>query len=212
MTPATPTENQTKAKTYLALGDSYTIGERVAESERWPVQLAVTMVTSGISVENPKIIARTGWRTDELIEAIAQDDDLAESYDLVSLLIGVNNQYQGQTVETFLPEFEELVQTSIRLAGNNPKNVMVLSIPDYGKTPFAAEKEEEIEKAINQYNKASRRICRKYKVKYIDITDISRRAKINPLLVADDKLHPSGKMYEEWMKVVAPFAIKRMKK
>lgn len=212
MTPVSDTPNQETSKTYLALGDSYTIGESVSESERWPVQLAAALVNGGIAMTDPKIIARTGWRTDELIEAIAKDKELAESYDFVSLLIGVNNQYQGKSVESFEPEFEELLKTAIRLAGNNAKKVVVLSIPDYGRTPFGAEKERQIEIAINKYNKASKDICKKYKVKYINITHISRQAKSRPELVADDKLHPSGKMYTEWVELVRPFAAKRLRK
>lgn len=212
MTPVSDIPNQETAKTYLALGDSYTIGESVSESERWPIQLAAELVSIGIAMTDPKIIARTGWRTDELIEAIANDKELAESYDFVSLLIGVNNQYQGKSVESFEPEFEELLKTAIRLAGNDAKKVVVLSIPDYGRTPFGAEKERQIEIAINKYNKASKGICKKYKVKYINITQISRQAKIRPELVADDKLHPSGKMYTEWVELVRSFAAKRLKK
>jgi lysophospholipase L1-like esterase len=210
MTPPTDTSTQSTAKTYLALGDSYTIGESVAESERWPVQLAAELVSAGVEMTNPKIIARTGWRTDELISAIENDQELAEKYDLVSLLIGVNNQYQGKSVESFAPEFEELLQTAIKLAGNNSRNVIVLSIPDYGKTPFGAAKEEKIEKDIDAYNKASKDICKKYKVKYFNITPISRRAKTDPELVADDDLHPSGKMYSAWVELIDHYVTRLM--
>ena len=203
---------QDQRKTYLALGDSYTIGESVSESERWPVQLAAMMTEKGVSMANPKIIARTGWRTDELKAAIEADKALADSYDMVSLLIGVNNQYQGKSVESFAPEFEELVQKAIKLAGNDAKNVFVVSIPDYGKTPFGAAKEQEIEKAINTYNKVSKDICKKYKVKYFNITPGSRRAKVQPDLVANDQLHPSGKMYQEWAETVKNYAFKILKK
>lgn len=212
MTPLSDITIQDESKTYLALGDSYTIGESVAESERWPVQLAAKVVEDGISMASPKIIARTGWRTDELIEAIEKDKNLAERYDLVSLLIGVNNQYQGKSVESFAPEFEELVKTAIKFAGNDRKNVIVLSIPDYGKTPFGAAKEKEVAEAINIYNKVSRDICKKYKVKYFNITTLSRKAKSDLELVADDKLHPSGKMYTEWVEVISDHVSKRLKK
>lgn len=203
---------QNQRKTYLALGDSYTIGESVSESERWPVQLAAMLTEKGISMADPKIIARTGWRTDELKGAIEADKELAASYDMVSLLIGVNNQYQGKTVESFAPEFEELIQMAIKLAGNDAKSVFVVSIPDYGKTPFGAAKEQEIEKAINSYNKVSKDICKKYKVKYFNITPGSRRAKLEPDLVANDQLHPSGKMYQEWAEMVRNYAFKILKK
>ncbi|GAB5528020.1 MAG: SGNH/GDSL hydrolase family protein [Roseivirga sp.] len=212
MTPHSDIAAQEASKTYLALGDSYTIGESVSESERWPVQLAARAVGAGVAMATPKIIARTGWRTDELIDAIAKDKDLEESYDLVSLLIGVNNQYQGKSVESFAPEFEQLLQTAIKLAGDNHRNVIVLSIPDYGKTPFGAAKEKEVFEAINTYNKVSREICKKYKVRYFNITPISRKAKGNPELTAEDKLHPSGKMYKEWVGLIENHVIKRLKK
>ena len=208
--PDTPTQDS--MKTYLALGDSYTIGESVAESERWPVQLAARLVERGISMADPKIIARTGWRTDELKAAIEADNELAEGYDMVSLLIGVNNQYQGKSVESFAPEFEELLQMAIKLANGDPKHVIVVSIPDYGKTPFGAAKEEQIEEELNEYNKVSKNICRQYKVKHFNITNASRRAKTEPDLVANDKLHPSGKMYTEWVEMVESYAFKMLKK
>ena len=196
------TAQKSKSYSYLALGDSYTIGESVAESERWPVQLAAQLVQLGISVQDPKIIATTGWRTDELMAAIETDEELAESYGIVSLLIGVNNQYQGRTVESFEPEFEALLKKAIELAGNNRKKVFVLSIPDYGKTPFGASKAAQIEKDIDTYNAASQAICKRYKVKYFNITEISRDAVNDPDLVAGDKLHPSGKMYSQWVDLI----------
>ena len=206
------TSMQNQEKTYLALGDSYTIGESVAESERWPVQLAAMLTNRGISMASPKIIATTGWRTDQLKAAIEADTELAPRYDMVSLLIGVNNQYQGKSVESFAPEFEELLQMAIKLAGDDAKSVFVVSIPDYGKTPFGAAKEEQIEKELNAYNKVSKEICKRYKVKYFNITSASRRAKDEPDLIAKDKLHPSGKMYKEWAEMVENYAHKIVKK
>ena len=206
------TEMQEQRKTYLALGDSYTIGESVSESERWPVQLATKMTAKGISMADPKIIAKTGWRTDQLKAAIESDKELAESYDMVSLLIGVNNQYQGKSAESFAPEFEGLLQMAIRLAGDDARRVFVVSIPDYGKTPFGATKEKQIEKELKAYNKVSKKVCRKYKVKYFDITHGSRRAKTDPELIAGDGLHPSGKMYREWVAAVDGYAFKVLKK
>ena len=203
---------QEQRKTYLALGDSYTIGESVSESERWPVQLAAKMTAKGISITNPKIIAKTGWRTDQLKAAIESDKELAQSYDMVSLLIGVNNQYQGKSAESFDPEFEELLQMAIRLAGDETRRVFVVSIPDYGKTPFGAAKEQQIEKELNAYNKVIKKNCRKYKVKYFDITASSRRAKTAPELIAGDGLHPSGKMYREWVAAVDDYAFNILNK
>jgi lysophospholipase L1-like esterase len=192
--------SQTSTK-YLALGDSYTIGESVAEKERWPVQLAEALRKKGKSIEGPTIIATTGWRTDNLKNAI----DIArvkEEYGMVSLLIGVNNQYQGKPVETFTKEFEELLNTAIRLAGGKKENVFVVSIPDYGYTPFGKPKQEKISKELDEYNNISRRIVEKYKVKYFYITDISRKGLEDPALVAEDGLHPSGKQYSQWVDLI----------
>ena len=187
---------------FLALGDSYTIGQSVEESDRWPVQLADQLTDRGIDMGAPKIIATTGWRTDQLKDAIAADNELEEQYDLVSLLIGVNNQFQGRTVESFAPEFEELLQTAIRLAGTKDK-VIVLSIPDYGVTPFGMSRgEERIARELDEYNRVSREICDRYEVQYFDITPISREAKTDADLIASDKLHPSGKMYGQWVDLI----------
>lgn len=183
---------------YLALGDSYTIGESVTEKERWPVQLAEALRKKGIAIEAPRIIATTGWRTDNLRNAV-DIAKLKDEYGMVSLLIGVNNQYQGKPIETFTKEFEELLNTAIRLAGGKKENVFVVSIPDYGYTPFGKPKQEKISRELDQYNDISREIAEKYKVKYIYITDISRKGFEDPALVASDGLHPSGKQYGLWV-------------
>lgn len=196
-TPAPMKKND--ALNYLALGDSYTIGESVAENERWPVQLADRLRASGVDINSPKIIATTGWRTDQLKAAIEADDALLETYDMVSLLIGVNNQYQRRSVESFAPEFEELLQKAIELAGGNKDRVFVVSIPDYGKTPFGASKAEEIARELDEYNQVSLEICSKYRVKYFNITPISRQDDPEGELVANDNLHPSGKQYSLWV-------------
>lgn len=188
-------------KTYLALGDSYTIGESVEISERWPVQLVKSLNDQGIEMEQPKIIATTGWRTDDLQKGIAADQKLLPSYDLVSLLIGVNNQYQGKPIGQYKKEFEELINTAIKFAGNNPKKVFVVSIPDYGQTPFGAAKEKQIAKELDEYNRIAKHIALSYGIPFFNITPISREAKERPELVAKDKLHPSGKMYSEWVEL-----------
>ena len=203
---------QEKSITYLALGDSYTIGESVAESERWPLQLVSKLFEKNIQIQSPKIIATTGWRTDELKAAIEADTELLEHYDLVSLLIGVNNQYQGKSVESFEPEFEELLQKAIALAGGKSNKVFVVSIPDYGKTPFGAGKEVQIEKELKEYNAVCKRLSKKYKVEFFDITPISRGAKKNLELVAADQLHPSGKMYMQWADLMFHKVAKMIKK
>lgn len=199
-------------KTYLALGDSYTIGEKVDESDRWPVQLATQLTERGTPVESPKIIAKTGWRTDELKKAIIDDFNLSDSYDMVSLLIGVNNQYQSRPVDKYKSDFEKLLKMAIDLAGGNSEHVFVVSIPDYGKTPFGAAKEEEIRKEIDLYNRIAKKICKRYKIKYFNITPISRKAKSQPDLIAIDELHPSGRMYSEWVKLMIDDVAKLIKK
>jgi lysophospholipase L1-like esterase len=183
---------------YLALGDSYTIGESVKESERWPVLLAKALSNRGVKVSSPRIIATTGWRTDNLKEAIIKAD-LSNNYDLVSLLIGVNNQYQGKPASQYAVEFEELLKMAIRLAKGKASNVFVVSIPDYGYTPFGLSKQETISKQLDEFNAINQRIARQYKVAWYNITDISRNGLTDPSLVAEDGLHPSGKMYALWV-------------
>ncbi|SKC61614.1 SGNH/GDSL hydrolase family protein [Ohtaekwangia koreensis] len=187
----------TKVK-FLALGDSYTIGESVSVQERWPVQLTEALRKKGIDCSDPTIIATTGWRTDDLKHAIT-NANLKPEYTLVSLLIGVNNYYQGKSAESYAPEFEELLRTAIALAGGNKANVLVVSIPDYGYTPFGKDKQPAISKGIDAFNAINKSITEKLGIKYIYITDISRRGLADPGLVAGDGLHPSGKMYTEWV-------------
>ena len=183
---------------FLALGDSYTIGESVADDQRWPVQLISELKKKGFEAENPKIIATTGWRTDDLKRAIL-GAKLDADYTLVSLLIGVNNQYQGKTVESYAPEFEELLKMAISFAGGDKSKVFVVSIPDYGFTPFGKEKQQQIGKDIDEFNRVNKSISEKFGVQYFYITDISRKGFEDPSLVASDGLHPSGKMYTQWV-------------
>ncbi|MBX2898681.1 MAG: SGNH/GDSL hydrolase family protein [Cyclobacteriaceae bacterium] len=188
--------NAQDAERYLALGDSYTIGESVTEAERWPNQLAAKL-----KIGKPEIIATTGWRTDQLQAAIA-DAKLKPDYDLVSLLIGVNNQYQGKPVAVYEKQFEELVQTAIQLAKGKHQHVVVVSIPDYGYTPFGKEKQEKISKELNVYNEIGKRIALRYGVRWFDITPVSRNGLTDSSLVASDGLHPSGKMYAQWVEII----------
>lgn len=192
---------QAQERKYLALGDSYTIGESVSEAERWPNQLTDSLSKKGYKIGKPTIIATTGWRTDNLKNAmnIAQ---LKPEYDLVSLLIGVNNQYQGKPADQYAKEFEDLLKTAIHLAKGKKENVIVVSIPDYGYTPFGKPKQEAITKAIDLFNETNARITYQYKVQYFNITEISRDGLTEPDLVASDGLHPSGKMYAEWVELI----------
>ncbi|MEP0367568.1 MAG: SGNH/GDSL hydrolase family protein [Cyclobacteriaceae bacterium] len=196
---------QTDTFTYLALGDSYTIGESVAEVDRWPVQLTDTLKRKGIQIETPKIIAKTGWTTDELLSAI-EKEELTQTYDMVSLLIGVNNQYRGYPISQQEEEFEVLLKKAIAFVGGDTSRVFVVSIPDYGVTPFGQNGDpEKIAKEIDEYNALNKRIADLYEIQYFDITPISRSAENNPDMIATDGLHPSGLMYSEWVKLIFPW-------
>ena len=183
---------------YLALGDSYTIGESVAENERWPNQLAAKLSDASRSVDKPTIIATTGWRTDDLKQAIDKAA-LSPEYDLVSLLIGVNNQYQNKPIGQYEIEFKELLNMAIKLAKGKKENVFVVSIPDYGFTPFGKPKQKRISRDIDAFNEANKKIAKKAGVRYFNITDLSRKGLAKPALVATDGLHPSGKQYSLWV-------------
>ncbi|CAN5534083.1 SGNH/GDSL hydrolase family protein [soil metagenome] len=188
---------------YLALGDSYTIGEGVPEDQTWPVLLAEEFQNKGFNFEKPKIIAKTGWTTGELLQAI-QQEDLSDNYQLVSLLIGVNNQYRGQSLENYRKEFEYLVKKAITLAQNEPKRLFVVSIPDYSVTSFAKEKNpEKIRIEIEDFNKTNKEVAKDYGIVYVDITPLSRKAQHDQSLLAEDQLHPSGKMYKEWISLMS---------
>lgn len=191
---------------FLALGDSYTIGESVVANDRWPVQLMDSLSAHGLDYVDCKIIATTGWRTDNLVEAV-HDAKIKTEYTLVSLLIGVNNFYQGKSAQSYEAEFETLLQTAINLAGGIKSRVFVLSIPDYGYTPFGKNNREAISQGIDKFNAANESIARKLNVKYYNITDITRRGLDEPDLIAFDGLHPSGKMYAEWVKRILSDAV-----
>ena len=192
-------------KIYLALGDSYTIGESVHDSLRWPNQLVSALNHNGKEFKPATIIAKTGWTTDELAAAM-DTTALAAAYDYVSLLIGVNNQYRGRSIENFETEFIELLETAITLTGQEGENVFVLSIPDWGVMPFAEGRDRaQIAQEIDQFNTVIQTVCRNRNIAYFDITAISREAMTNPLLVAQDGLHPSGSMYAQWVDTVLPF-------
>jgi lysophospholipase L1-like esterase len=184
--------------TFLALGDSYTIGESVLLQESFPYQTVQLLRNAGYSFDSPEIIAKTGWTTDELQSAINDHQFLAK-YDLVTLLIGVNNQYRGRTVENYIPEFENLLKQAIQFAGNDTNRVFVLSIPDWGVTPFAeGRNRKQIAKEIDNYNNANKTIAEKYHIDYIDITSGTREAANDLSLVTIDGLHPSAKDYNRW--------------
>lgn len=198
----------TKLK-YLALGDSYTIGESVDEQGRWPVQLTKALNEKGIPVEPPKIIATTGWRTDNLKNGI-KIAQLKEKYDMVSLLIGVNNQYQGKPADQYAIEFEELLKIAITLANDDKDRVFVVSIPDYGFTPFGQPNQEKISKELDEFNAINKRITSEHGIQYFNITDISRKGLEDQELVASDGLHPSAKQYGLWVqRIIQSLQVKK---
>ncbi len=198
--------------TYLALGDSYTIGESVSEDERWPIQLSKALTVEGFQIGIPRILAKTGWTTAELNEGINRD--LPNSnYDLVSLLIGVNNQFRGLSIEAFQTEFEALLERAIDFAGNDKSKVFVVSIPDYGVTPFAQSRNpKKIGREIDSFNAVQKTICDAKGIPFFNITPISRQAIDDRTLVASDGLHPSGKMYAEWVKLITDDVFKMIAK
>jgi lysophospholipase L1-like esterase len=194
---------------YLALGDSYTIGEAVSPSGRFPDQLTRRLRAEGIDVGDPEIIARTGWTTDELAAEIASRAPQGP-YDLVTLLIGVNNQYRGRGAGEYRPEFRSLLHRAIALAGS-PRRVIVVSIPDWGVTPFAAREQRNATRVaaeIDAFNAAARAEADAAGVAFIDVTAISRRAANDDSLLAEDGLHPSATMYEAWTDEIRPVALR----
>jgi lysophospholipase L1-like esterase len=191
--------------TYLALGDSYTIGQGVERDGSFPVQLAGKLTRSGFLIGSPEIVAQTGWTTAELAAGIGSRE-LDEKYDLVTLLIGVNNQYRGLDSGEYRIQFAELLQTAIGFAGD-AANVIVISIPDYGVTPFGQDSNpEKIAIEIDLFNQINFEETQKANARYINITGISRLAKSNPELIASDRLHPSEEMYRLWIEAIFPVA------
>lgn len=197
--------------TYLALGDSYTIGESVMLHESFPYQTAQMLRDKGKNFHAPEIIAKTGWTTDELHAAINKYT-FQPKYDFVTLLIGVNNQYRGRTADEYSNEFESLLKQAIAFAGNNTNHVIVLSIPDWGVTPFAVGRDnKKIATEIDEFNAINEKISKQYKVQYLGITTGTREAAKDESLLAGDKLHPSAKEYKRWAKRLTEAILKQLK-
>lgn len=217
VTPDPPIPSFTENVDILALGDSYTKGESVAWAQNFPNQLADSLRSDGRKVADPRVIAQTGWRTDQLQAAIqsSSNQDLRDSvFSLVTLCIGVNNQYQGANFDTYKTQFEDLLQTAIQRAGNRKNRVCVLSIPDWAFTPYGQNFSSDpglISQQLDQYNAVIRAFAEQYGVHYVYVTDISRKALAQPDLVAKDGLHPSAKQYTAWMKLLLPLARKALK-
>jgi len=197
--------------TYLALGDSYTIGEQVALLENFPFQTVELLNKRKIEVADPVIVAKTGWTTDELAMAL-REEGIKEQFSFVTLLIGVNNQYRNRPVENYREEFTQLLDQAIVFANGHARHVFVLSIPDWGVTPFAADRDAAtITKEIDTYNAAKKEIALAYKCNYLDITDSTRANGKKDEFLAEDGLHPSGKEYKVWAERLAPMIEKILK-
>jgi lysophospholipase L1-like esterase len=191
---------------YLALGDSYTIGEGVEAGERWPAQLAALLRARGIAVADPEVVARTGWTTDELEAAI---DEAAPrgTYGLVSLLIGVNNQYRGGPEAVYRTQLAALLRRAIGFAGGDASRVVVLSIPDWGVTPFAEGRDRAaIASEIDAFNAAARQVTAELGARWVDVTPASRTAGAEASMLVADRLHPSGRQYAAWAGLALPAA------
>ena len=191
---------------YLALGDSYTIGEAVPAAHNFPNLLFQMANEEGIAMEKPRIIATTGWTTDELMKGIEIADEetpIGQDHDLVSLLAGVNDQYRGRPLEEYKENFRSLVQKALEFAGGNKEKLVILSIPDWGVTPFAeGRNRQQISKEIDAFNEASESIAKNEQIHYIYITNWTREATTRPELLASDGLHPSALEYERWSREI----------
>lgn len=197
-----------QATRYLALGDSYTIGEGVPDGGRWPAQLAAALRGEGIALAEPRIIATTGWTTDELDAAIDAAEPIGE-FGFVSLLIGVNNQYRGRGVDEYREQFAALLRRAIGFAGGRRDRVLALSIPDWGVTRFGRDSGRDlarVSRELDAYNAAARDICAEHGVAFVDITPVSRERGLEDAMLADDGLHPSAAMYAEWTRLALPAA------
>ncbi len=196
---------------YLALGDSYTIGESVAESERWPMQLRDSLMAHGHEVEWYKVIAHTGWKTRDLREAIAQIQPDTD-YNLVSLLIGVNDYFQGRSVEEYKTRFQQLLEVAVAHAGGRKDRVFVVSIPDYSYTPHFISQKGTVSKDIDKFNALNRKITLAAGIRYFDITPLSRKGIEKPEWVCGDGLHPSGMQYAAWVQLMLPGLLEMLSK
>ena len=205
MLTTTPAE---KSYRYIALGDSYTIGESLPPESRWPVQLAAALREAGIQVAEPEIIARTGWITSELLAAMDKEKPLGP-YELVTLLIGVNNQYRGLPVEDYRQDLKILLNRAVELAGGNPRQVLVVTIPDWGIMPYAQGRDcQKIGREIDWFNAVLKEQAQLAEVTVVDVTPISRLADVRPEFIAMDGLHPSAVQYGEWVKIIFPEVLK----
>lgn len=198
---------------YLALGDSYTVGHDVTQDQSYPYQLAALLENQGLAIIPPRIIAKTGWTTSELQHGIELAADTV-TYDMITLLIGVNNQYRGQSLTAYRKEFKRLLQSAVTFAGGNTAHVVVISIPDWGVTPFGKQSGRDadvIADEIDQFNRINKEETVAAGISYVNVTPGSKKAARDPSLTASDGLHPSGKMYQQWAALIAPVILKKFK-
>ena len=196
---------------FLALGDSYTIGEGVREEDRWPTLLVDRLERHGFRIRDVQLVAQTAWTADELADAIDETKPVGP-FDLVTLMVGVNDQYRSRPVDAFAPEYERLLTRAVGFAGGKRGRVIAISIPDWGATPFAKGRDRSlIGREIDAYNARSRDLARRARVTWVDVTASSRAALSELSLVTADGLHPSGEMYSRWAELIAPVAIAALK-
>ena len=203
--------SNTDTRQMLCLGDSYTIGEGVSVNERWPHQLVRGLNAQQLGFAEPDYVAKTSWTTDELLRGIQAEQDLLSHYDLVTLQIGVNNQYRSRLPSGFDREISQLVRVAVRFAGMRPRRVLLVSIPDWGVTPFArgdSRTREDIASDIDQYNAIGRSVAEGFGVHFVDVTTCSRAT---PEALTPDHLHPSGLAYERWTSIILPVALSALK-
>jgi lysophospholipase L1-like esterase len=187
----------------LALGDSYTIGESVLPEERWPHQFIGELITAGIQASAPDYIATTGWTTQDLLKGMETVLNQEKNYNLISILVGVNNQYQGIPISSYEPDLKEIIENALQIVGGDHSKVFILSIPDYAYTPFG-EGKKSISKEIEHYNAINKRLAKAFSIPWIDITPISRMGLSDTSLVAGDGLHPSAAQYRSWVLELMP--------
>lgn len=196
---------------FLALGDSYTIGEGVADAERWPNQLVELLRADGIAITDLHLIARTAWTTDELSDAVDQEKPKGP-FDLVTLMVGVNDQYRSRPVTQYETEYQQLLKRARGFAGNRASRVIAISIPDWGATPFSEGRDRAlIAREIQAYNDSGAKLAAAAGVVWVDVTEASRAMLTDPSLVAVDGLHPTGRMYARWAGILRPHALSALK-
>jgi lysophospholipase L1-like esterase len=206
-----PVIDSSFAKTYLALGDSYTIGQSVPVKERFPFRTVEMLTNYGYFMKNAEIVATSGWTTTDLLEAI-KEKKITKTYDIVSLLIGVNDQYKRKSLVEYRKEFTLLLKKSIKFAGGRPQRVFVLSIPDYSVTPFANHSDRsKIAREIDMFNRENKKISMAFKVNYLNVTAETRKAAYDRTLIAYDDLHFSGKEHGVWANMLAPMVSRVLK-